>query len=74
MGRASGDGGHKETVSSRDNHTDVHIKIWRPWQHTQSLHWSKLDGVPSAERASGHEPSSLTQRLSPVVNCLQRKN
>lgn len=74
MGRASGSARHKETVSSRHNHTDVHIDSWRPWQHTHSLHWSKPDGVPSAERASGHEPSSLTQRLSPVVNCLQRKN
>lgn len=60
-------GDTKETVSSRYNRTNTQMNCQR------SAKVQDRQG-PTSERRSEHKRPSLTQKLSPIFNCLQRKN
>ena len=47
------------------------ITLQRLWQHEQGMHKSKP--YPFTESRSEHECLSLTKKVYPIGNCLQRK-
>ena len=54
--------------------TDVHMSSQRLWQHAQSLHRSKPDGVPALRWRSTLRLTLLTKKLSVVVTNWQSEN
>lgn len=63
----------KETVSPKHNRTDAHLNAQRLWPHAQGLYRFKVDTVSAPRGRSGHDLPSLTKKIPPVDNYLQRK-
>jgi len=50
-------------LTSRHNRTHTHVKLHRPWKHTQGMHRLNPNEDPVLSEGYGHNFSSLTKKL-----------
>lgn len=66
----------EKSRTSKKSRTDTPANSKRLWHHAISMHMSSPDTKvhPGFEQGHGHQHSSLLQKLSLAVNCLQKKS